>query len=133
MKKIFGFITLCLLFVSAFAANVPAKREFITVQQPNGKLLTYVLIGDEVMSWCETKDGYTLLRNPEGVLCYAEKDSSGDLVASCIIACNSEQREVEELVFLDKIEKKLFWSERQLEEFAKRRRAMHQSPSETAD
>lgn len=133
MRKIFGFIAACLLFITSFAANVPAKREFITITQPNGKQLTYVLIGDEVMSWCETKDGYTLLRNAGGILCYAARDSSGDLVASDVIACNSEEREVEELVFLDKTEKKLFWSGKQLEEFAKRRRLMHEAPSQKPD
>ncbi len=132
MQRFLIFASALLLSAIAFANGVPAKRGFITIEQPNGKTLTYMVKGDEVMSWCESADGYTLLRNEANVLCYAFLNYCGDLIASEIIACNPEQREVEELVFLSKIEKGLFWSEKQLEQFAKRRQQLHQVPEQTA-
>ncbi len=129
MQRFLVFTMALMLSVLVFAGGVPAKRGFITIEQPNGKTLTYMLKGDEVMSWCETTDGYTLLRNKDNVLCYACINSEGDLVASEVIACNPEQRDVEELVFLNRIVKGLFWSEKQLEQFAERRQQIHQTPN----
>lgn len=124
MRKL---ILLLFLLVIAVAQSVavPAKRSPITITQPNGKTLTYFLKGDEVISWCETLDGYTLLGNAESVLCYAYIDEQGNLVASNIIACNLEERNVEELLFLQKIEKQLFFGEKQMEVFNQRRMQMH--------
>ncbi len=109
------------LLLTLHVCAIPARQVPITIKQPNGKTLTFMLKGDEVMSWAETMDGYTLLRNEEGVLCYAFHDKDGDLRASEVVACNAEERNVEELLFLEKIEKRLFFGERQLKTFEERR------------
>lgn len=124
MRKLI--LLLCFLeFTLAECVAIPAKRTPITITQPNGKTLTYIMKGDEVMSWCETLDGYTLLRDENGVLCYAFMDCEGNLTASKIMACNLEERNVEELLFLQKIEKRLFFGKKQMEVFNQRRMQMH--------
>ena len=121
-KYVFNLVVGLLLTLHVCA--IPARQVPVTITQPNGKTLTYIIRGDEVMSWAETMDGYTLLRNNEGVLCYAFQDKEGNLTASDVIACNAEERNVEELLYLNKTEKRLFFGEKQLKEFERRRKAM---------
>lgn len=123
MRKTVLILTIALLAFASLVA-VPAKQTSITITQPDGRLLTYILRGDEVVSWCESMDGYTLLANSEGVLCYAMTDKDKNLVSSGVVACNSEERNVQDLLFLKSIDKKLFYSEQQMERFAKIRQSM---------
>lgn len=123
MRKTVLILTIALLAFASLVA-VPAKQTPITITQPDGRLLTYILRGDEVVSWCESMDGYTLLANSEGVLCYAMTDKDKNLVCSGVVACNSEERNVQDLLFLKSINKKLFYSEQQMERFAKIRQSM---------
>lgn len=123
MRKTVLILTIALLAFASLVA-VPAKQTPITITQPDGRLLTYILRGDEVVSWCESMDGYTLLANSEGVLCYAMTDKDKNLVSSGVVACNSEERNVQDLLFLKSIDKKLFYSEQQMERFAKIRQSM---------
>ena len=125
--KYMGKIVLILIFtLFAFESllAVPAKQTPITITQPDGRVLTYILKGDEVVSWCESSDGYTLLANSEGVLCYAMLDKDKNLVSSGVVACNREERNVKDLLFLKSIDKKLFYSDKQMEKFAKIRQSM---------
>ena len=125
--KYMGKIVLILIFtLFAFESllAVPAKQTPITITQPDGRVLTYILKGDEVVSWCESSDGYTLLANGEGVLCYAMLDKDKNLVSSGVVACNREERNVKDLLFLKSIDKKLFYSDKQMEKFAKIRQSM---------
>lgn len=122
MKYVFNLVFGLLLTLHVCA--IPARQVPVTITQPNGKTLTYIIRGDEVMSWAETMDGYTLLRNHEGVLCYAFHDKEGNLTASDVIACNAEERNVEELLYLNKTEKRLFFGEKQLKVFEQRRKSM---------
>ncbi len=123
MRKTVLILTIALLAFASLVA-VPAKQTPITITQPDGRMLTYILRGDEVVSWCESMDGYTLLANSEGVLCYAMTDKDKNLVSSGVVACNSEERNVQDLLFLKSIDKKLFYSEQQMERFAKIRQSM---------
>ena len=116
MRKIV-LILIFTLFAFESLVAVPAKQTPITITQPDGRVLTYVLKGDEVVSWCESSDGYTLLANGEGVLCYAMLDKDKNLVSSGVVACNREERNVQDLLFLKSIDK-------QLEKFAKIRQSM---------
>lgn len=120
MKK-YIFILLTLLCFCNTLWAVPAERKLITITQPNGKELSYWLKGDEFIRWAETIDGYSLLRNQEGNWCYATLNEKGEMVASDIIACNPEERNVEEVIFLEKTDKKLFFSEEQLQIINQRR------------
>ena len=123
MRKIV-LILIFTLFAFESLVAVPAKQTPITITQPDGRVLTYVLKGDEVVSWCESSDGYTLLANSEGVLCYAMLDKDKNLVPSGVVACNREERNVKDLLFLKSIDKKLFYSDKQMEKFAKIRQSM---------
>lgn len=123
MRKIV-LILIFTLFAFESLVAVPAKQTPITITQPDGRVLTYVLKGDEVVSWCESSDGYTLLANNEGVLCYAMLDKDKNLVSSGVVACNREERNVKDLLFLKSIDKKLFYSDKQMERFAKIRQSM---------
>ena len=121
MKKyIFILLTLFCFCNTLFA--VPAERKLITITQSNGKELSYWLKGDEFIRWAETTDGYSLLRNSEGDWCYATLNEKGEMIASDIIACNPEERNVEEVIFLEKTDKNLFFSEEQLQIIRERRR-----------
>lgn len=120
MKK-YIFILLTLLCFCNTLWAVPAERKLITIIQPNGKELSYWLKGDEFIRWAESIDGYTLLNNEEGVLCYATLNEKGEMVASQIIACNPEHRDVNEVIFLEKTDKNLFFSDEQLEIIRQRR------------
>ena len=123
MRKIV-LILIFTLFAFESLLAVPAKQTPITITQPDGRVLTYILRGDEVVSWCESSDGYTLLANSEGVLCYAMLDKDKNLVSSGVVACNREERNVKDLLFLKSIDKKLFYSDKQMEKFAKIRQSM---------
>ncbi len=120
MKK-FIFLLLTALFFSNALFAVPAQKKLITITQPNGKELSYWLKGDEFIRWSESIDGYTLLHNEDGVLCYATINEKGEMIASDIIACNPEYRDVKEVIFLEKTEKNLFFSEEQLQIIRERR------------
>ena len=120
MKK-YIFILLTLLCFCNTLWAVPAEKKLITITQPNGKELSYWLKGDEFIHWAETIDGYSLLRNQEGNWCYATLNEKGEMVASDIIACNPEERNVEEVIFLEKTEKNLFFSDEQLKIVRERR------------
>lgn len=120
MKKLIFLLLTALFFCNALLA-VPAERKLITITQPNGKVLSYWLKGDEFIRWSESIDGYTLLHNEDGVLCYATINEKGEMIASDIIACNPEYRDVKEVIFLEKTDKKLFFSEEQLQIIRERR------------
>lgn len=107
------------LFMCLNVFAVPANTKPITITQPNGKTLTFVLKGDERVHWYETMDGYTLLRNEEGDLEFACVDENNILQVSGILACNQEERDEVENSFLQTITPKLFFSQQQLKEKTK--------------
>ena len=133
MKKAIIISAICLTFITAKANNittklynmlhtpsyilnkssVPADPNPHTVKQPNGKMLTFFIKGDERIHWYETLDGYTLLYGESGHLEFACKDENGTLMSSGILAFNAEERGEEELSFLKETPKKLFFSDEQ--------------------
>jgi M6 family metalloprotease-like protein len=86
MKKSFLF-AMAVLSVAVVLA-VPAKPTPIEVKQPDGTTITVIAKGDERIHWAETPDGYSLLRNAEGIYEYAIVNESGDMIASGIKAMN---------------------------------------------
>lgn len=52
---------------------------------------------------------------------YAIKDEKGDLIPSSVLASNPEQRTIEEKLFLNQLEKNLFYSDNQLENVRKKK------------
>lgn len=111
-KKTLMVIAMLLLSVATFA--VPANPKPVTVVQPNGKHLTFILQGDERVNWAKTLDGYSLLSNKDGNKVYAMLDANGNMVASNVLACNPEERSAEEIAFLSTIQPNLFFSTEQI-------------------
>ncbi|MDR3326973.1 MAG: hypothetical protein LBT04_02390 [Prevotellaceae bacterium] len=109
--KVFG--TIFALIVVSFAlvaqthpARVPAVPYPIEYVQPNGDTLVIRLYGDESKHYSTTLDGYVIVENKEGYLCYATLDNNGNYIPSRRIANNKEKRTKCENRFLKKITKK---------------------------
>lgn len=108
-------LLMCLMIgMGAFA--IPAKRQAITIKQPNGKMLTFNLGGDENVNWAKTTDQYMLVRNDEGFFTYGILNEKGDLVASKYLAVNPNERTAEERAFLSTLPVNLFYSSNQVAE-----------------
>lgn len=104
-----------ILFSSIMTFAVPSNKTPITIKQPNGKTLTFILQGDERISWGSTLDDYSLLYNKKGNWVYAVLDENGDMIASDVLACNKEERSKEELLFLENVKPNLFFSKKQID------------------
>lgn len=108
-------LLMCLMIgMGAFA--IPANRQAITIKQPNGKMLTFILGGDENVHWAKTTDQYMLVRNDEGFFTYGILNEKGDLVASKYLATNPNERTAEERAFLSTLPVNLFYSGNQVAE-----------------
>ncbi|MGE5343554.1 MAG: M6 family metalloprotease domain-containing protein [Candidatus Omnitrophota bacterium] len=95
---------------------VSAKPGPISIDQPDGTSLTILLRGDEWTHFAQSVDGYTLLRDKQGVYRYAEQSPEGDLVLSGISAHNPQERGNPENQYLKTLKTNLYWSEKQLME-----------------
>ncbi|MBU1701827.1 MAG: M6 family metalloprotease domain-containing protein, partial [Candidatus Eisenbacteria bacterium] len=78
---------LILLALCAFQASsvfaIPANPETLReLKQPDGVPFTARLIGDELVHWYETEDGYTIKCNDKGYWTYAQRDGDGGLIPS---------------------------------------------------
>ena len=116
MEKMKSILFLLLLYFAIYISYaVSANPLPITFTQPNGDTLTVLIKGDERISWYETMDEYTLLSNRDGYLTYAYLDENGDLQPSEIFATNIEERNSMVNSFLNSIEKRLFFSDIQIQ------------------
>ncbi len=106
-------IAILSLFFTLNLFAVPADKTPITIKQPNGKTLTFILQGDERISWAKTLDDYSLIRNKDGNWVYAIIDKKGDMVPSKVLACNKDERSKDDLKFLKEIKPNLFYSKSQ--------------------
>ena len=93
-RKLFSFLCAALLS-GACAFAVPAYPGVVRVAQPDGTMVEVILQGDEYLTWAQTIDGYTLLRNEANYWTLACKDSDGMLVPSQHIFRNDTQIAVE--------------------------------------
>ncbi len=74
---------------------IPAVGDTLVVKQPDGTSVKVRVFGDEFYRRVETLDGYTLIRNNEKWICYAQKTRSGDsLSATEMIYDGSQKRMV---------------------------------------
>lgn len=87
--------------------GVPACPDPGTVKQPDGREITVFLHGDEFVNFLTTVDGYTLVRNAEGVYTYAGLDASGNLVAGHIAAADPSARDASTNVYLSGVQRYL--------------------------
>ena len=63
-------------FIAAYAA--PYNGEEVEFSQPDGSNVTVLLFGDEYHIDAESPDGYTLIRDEEGWICYAKLSADGN-------------------------------------------------------
>ena len=104
---------LALLFAANMLFAVPAIKKPISVKQADGTTITIYLRGDESTKWCETLDGYSLLK-VDGQFYYAVLDKDGNMVASDVKAHDKAGRTRQEKKFLRKTPQNLRYSEQQL-------------------
>ena len=95
---------------------VQANPNPTDIKQPDGSQLSVVAVGDEIIHYTRTVDGYTLLQGEDGYYYYAELDSNGNLVISSQKAKHEKNRLKNEMKYLEKIQKYLAYSEAQKKE-----------------
>lgn len=101
-------IFLSLLCVKGMIAQDSLKnRDALLLTQLDGSQISIVAYGDMYVSYTETIDGYTIVRNNEGIYEYAELTRDGNLKADGTKANDPEYREEKELKHLEKKEKHL--------------------------
>jgi M6 family metalloprotease-like protein len=105
------------MFIQQEVFAVIADPDPIEYTQPDGKVITIILKGDEVINWAETLDGYTLLNNGKNGWEYAVLNKDGDLVCSGVLAHNIAERTKDEDKLIKKLDKKLFYSTKQAEKY----------------
>jgi M6 family metalloprotease-like protein len=113
MNKLFTLLAFLFLF-SSKVFSVMAFPYPIDFKQNDGTTIKIILRGDESLHWAETTDGYTLLKNDQGIFEYATKNSSNDLVCSGIKAKDISLRTSTESQFLSKQPTKLSYSSSQV-------------------
>ncbi len=94
--------------------GVTAYPGVINYVQPDGSELDLYYFGDAVVHWAQTTDGYTVLKKPDGLACYAIKNREGALVCSDQPAHNPNQRSQSDVIFLSHINKGLRFSPDQI-------------------
>ncbi|MGL1887260.1 MAG: carbohydrate binding domain-containing protein [Reichenbachiella sp.] len=73
-----GIRALCLVFLTAILAfSAPSHGEQYNFKQPDGSLVPVKVWGDEFYQRVETLDGYTLIRNADGWIVYADVSADG--------------------------------------------------------
>jgi len=126
----------CAILISLFFAILPegtvyavtANPNPVRFVQPDGSSLTILLKGDEFIHWAVTPDGYTLLSNKKGGYEYATLSSEGKMGFSGILANDPDNRGQQELSFLSKTQKGIFFTKPQISEMKQALKAGH-SPS----
>ena len=127
MKKITVIILAALLNVCA-AMAVPAYKGKVILDQPDGTTVTARIHGDEWLNFTTTEDGYSIVRNADGYLVYADR-AEGKLVPTTRIAHDAARRTADEQSWLAGHEKYLapamstHAKKAQSEEFARRAKA----------
>lgn len=120
MKNIISFLSLLfILFVYSLTTSAcPAYPGIIHFQQPNnGAKVDIYLKGDERVHWAESTDGYTLLYDDEGYLCYAQLMEDGSIMPSIHRATAPTNRSAEVSSFLANTPKYLHYSRRQIDDY----------------
>ncbi len=79
--SIMGASVVMFLFSISLYAH-PMNGEKFQFKQPDGTRVAVKVFGDEYYQRVESEDGYTLIRNKKGNICYAKLDSSGRLEAT---------------------------------------------------
>lgn len=104
-KNIKQFLMAALLGCATVGVSfaIPAKPGMLEYIQPDGTVLHVTLSGDEHSSYYKTSDGYVVMPDGSGALCYATLRTNGDVVRSKVRA--NDVRGVEEVRFVDQIDR----------------------------
>lgn len=96
----------------------PDLRKFdtITLGQQKGPAIKVIGYGRFQLSYAETVDGYTILRNEDGVYEYAERSGNGNLEPSGTVAHDPGERSPDERSFLENMDKHLRYRDETLKE-----------------
>lgn len=121
MKSRVLFFYCFFILVASSLWAIPASNQIFTQKQSDGRSITFTLNGDEFIWWAKSIDNFTLIGNNKGELVYAIKNEKGDLIPSSVLASNPEQRTIEEKLFLNQLDKGLFYSDNQLENVRKKK------------
>ncbi|MBQ0008109.1 MAG: hypothetical protein KBT40_05265 [bacterium] len=83
--------------------RVPAVPYPVEWIQPMGDTIMIRIVGDEHWSCRTTEDGFVLVENKKGALCYAKLNCKGEYRATCIVA--HKLRTKRELRYIEKMKK----------------------------
>ena len=103
MNKLYLSIAIMLASICT-AMAVPAKKDMVRIQQPDGSYVTICLHGDEYLNFNTTDDGYSVVKDSRGYYVYASLES-GRLVPTTQVAHESATRTTEEKAYLQGIQK----------------------------
>jgi M6 family metalloprotease-like protein len=98
MNKLYTILLSVLILPGSIAvaqrSNCAAYPEPVVVTQPDGSTLNVYVKGNEMLSYYQTLDGYSVIQNPKhnGAYEYATLDEKGDMIASGIKAGTSFQK-----------------------------------------
>lgn len=106
-----NYIAIIALIFSSFTSSsqdvkIDSTNAFV-LNQLNGEPITVVGRGNMHLSYSETIDGYTIIRNNEGIYEYAELSSKGQLKPSGVAAHDPGNRDEKEKKHVNKLEKHL--------------------------
>lgn len=82
------------LFFVINVSAAPHEGEQFSLRQPDGTLVPVLVWGDEFHQDVESPDGYTLVRDKDGWICYADLSSDGNEYVSSGIRYTGEKRSV---------------------------------------
>ena len=86
------------------AMAIPAKKDTVRIQQPDGSYVNICLHGDEYLHFNTTDDGYSVVKDNRGYYVYAALEN-GQLVPTTQVAHETRMRTVEEKAYLQKRKK----------------------------
>ncbi|TAE86990.1 MAG: M6 family metalloprotease domain-containing protein, partial [Bacteroidetes bacterium] len=89
------FASLFFIYTSAQRSNCPALPIVNELKQPDGTSISLIGVGNEAIHYLETQEGYTVLKNQEGVYEFAIPDQNGNLTTSGIKAINGVLTKIE--------------------------------------
>ena len=98
-------VIMVLLLCSVKSWAVPACPYPIEITQPDGSALTIVQKGDEFVSWIETTDGFSIVKNADGIFEYATLNGTGNVVPSGVRVREVPERTASEAAFVTSISK----------------------------
>lgn len=98
-----AFAAISCALMPAMAWGIPAKPGSVTVEQPDGTVLTVRLVGDEHAHRTLSEDGHLLMTDEAGMYCYAIEEN-GTLKPSGVRASQIGMRSGVERSFVDRLD-----------------------------